>query len=215
MPPPLLPGILRLAINYACPPAKATNVFHFLLVESGGISPSDVSTVVTAIESAWINDVWKGNAASQWHVVDYQAVYAEIEGAPNVQRVHLADATAGTHGGGEDFANLAYLINWLTGDPRRGGKPRTYMPGVIDSTNADAANFGSGTVSGLATNIATFLSALSSITSGHLAVGGLVEYSTVNKGAYRTAGVYFPIASGTLNSVVGTQRRRVGRVRSG
>lgn len=78
---------------------------------------------------------------------------------------------------------------------------------------ADIANVNSSVLSGFATNAATFFGHIQSHTVGALVCDNLVEYSIVNKGAYRTAGTAFPITGGAISGVVGTQRRRVDRVR--
>jgi hypothetical protein len=205
---------MRLAINYTDGVSKATNVFHFLCHETGGLGSTDVDGMVTALEGFWINDCWKQKASHLWHVVDYDAVYALIEGQPNVHRTHLADATAGLGSGASDTSNVCYLINWATGDARRGGKPRTYMCGFDEGDNADSANIVSSVISTFNPRIVTFLGHVQGHTSGALVCDQLVEYSTVLHNAYRAAGVTFNITAGSMNTVVASQRRRVDRVRS-
>jgi hypothetical protein len=169
--------------------------------------------MVTDLSHYWRDDIWKAHASSGWTVVSYNAVYAKIEGAPDVSRVRLADATAGLAAGTADFANLCILINWACGDARRGGKPRSYLPGVNQGANADPANFSAGYVAAISAQIPTFLGHVQGHTSGALVCDNFIDYSKVNGKAYRVAGHAFTITGGAAASVVGTQRRRVDRAR--
>lgn len=213
-PPPLLPGIMRLAITSDFGGGFAVNVLHFQLHETGGLGASDVSNMVLALGQYFANDLWKLKASNQWSVTSYDAVYALIEGQPNVKKVRLADAIAGLSSTAADFADLAFLINWETGDPRRGGKPRTYLSGVRQSDNADFANLQSADVTTLTAGCATFLGHIQGKTEGALVCDNLVDYSVINGKAYRAAGHPYIISSGSCNAVVGNQRRRVARARA-
>jgi hypothetical protein len=212
VPPPLLPGVLRLAANYTDGVATATNVLHFLCHETSGLVDSDVVTVVTNLAAAW-NALWKPRAHDSWHVTEFDAVYAEIEAQPLIKRVRLADATAGQQTGSIEFANCCFLINWATGDPRRGGKPRSYLAGCAFEADADSAHVNPTDITDFAALITTWMAAVPASSHGSLAVDNFIEYSIVNHKAYRTAGQAFTITGGALNAVIGTQRRRVGRVR--
>jgi hypothetical protein len=215
VPPPLHPGVLRIAISYTDGVCNATNVLHFLCHEAGAVTPSDVQSTCASLVNLWAVDLWKVEATTHWHVTTWDAVYAGIEDAPNVKRARGADATAGASSDTNDYANCAFLINWSTGDPRRGGKPRSYLPGVGDASDADSANLQSSYVTNINAGIVSFLAGITGCGHGGLAPDNLIEYSTVLHGAYRATAAIWPIASGTVNPVIGSQRRRVGRVRGG
>jgi hypothetical protein len=204
---------MRLAIDYTDGTTDATNVLHFLCHETAGVADLDVRAVGQDLYNLW-KVVWAGDASNVWHTVQYHILYAQIEGAPLVSRATLADAYAGLSGGAPDYANTAYLINWSTGDPRRGGKPRTYLPGVHEASNANSADLNSTTISGINGRIPTFLAGIPASSHGGLTADELVEYSTVLNGAYRPAGVSYGINAGTVNPVIGSQRRRVDRLRA-
>jgi len=203
-----------MAVDYSSGAVHATNVLHFLCHETGGLGASDVSNMVQDLGTAWVNDIWKGVSSDGWTTTQFTAVYAKIEGQPGVKRVRLADATLGSQAHSADYANTAWLINWETSDPRRGGKPRSYLPGVYQTSEADAADISTGVVSAVNTGIGTFLTHLAGLTKGQLVCDNLVEYSTVNGKAYRNAGATFPILSGVCSGIIATQRRRVDRLRA-
>jgi hypothetical protein len=212
-PPPLLPGVMRLAVKYGAGNLYGVNVFHFQLHETGGLGSSDVLNMVTALGGFWINDVWKQSASNGASCTDVQAVYALIEGQPNVKRVRIADGTVGQVTNTMDYAQCSFLINWECGDPRRGGKPRTYFYGVTDSSESSPAAVDSAVVAAINTHLATFIGHVEGHTNGALVCDHLIEYSTVTGGAYRTAGHALPISSGSCNPIIATQRRRVDRSR--
>jgi hypothetical protein len=203
---------MQVAFHYTDGVANATNVIHVKCTESSGLVEADVTYIATHIAAAW-DTFWKVEASHVWSITTYDILYAHIEGAPNVSRQKLADATVGSIGDASDFANCCYLINWSVGDPRRGGKPRSYLPGVPVTSDADSANIVAGRVTTISAAAVTFVAACVGITHGALTTVGLVDYSKVNGKAYRLAGVTYPIVTGNCNGVVGTQRRRVDRVR--
>ena len=114
----------------------------------------------------------------------------------------------GTGGSGQD-AQVALLVNWQVGDGRRGGKPRNYIPGVLDSVVADSARLDSTFVSTVSASINTWLTTIAGETPNF----ALVDMSFRDAKAWRTNAVPFPIHGGNLNEVVATQRRRVDRLR--
>lgn len=212
-PPPLLPGVFRMTVGYEFSGATAANILYFVCHETAGVSDADVLAMLTDLGHAWRDDVWKPFAANEWSVTSYKVVYASIEGAPNVKRAELADATAGLASTDADYAQVAYLINWATGDPRRGGKPRTYLPGATQTDGPVPGAVVAAHQTAINSGIVTFLAHAAGATHGNLVCDGLVEYSTVSHKAFRAAGVTFPIGSGNCNGIVATQRRRVDRLR--
>lgn len=203
-----------MAISYEMTPCLATNVLHFLCHETGGLGASDVQDTVQHLADTWLDDFWKHVASSSAHSTVVEATYALIEGQPNVKRVRIADARTGLEGATPEYGQTAYLVNWDTGDARRGGKPRTYVFGCAEDGEADPANVSSAILTAGNSGLATWISDVEGSTHGALVVDHLVEYSTVNRNAYRTAGATFTISNGTMNPVIATQRRRVDRLRS-
>jgi hypothetical protein len=206
---------MRLALHFTDGVAKAVNVLHFQLAETGGITDGNLLSMADFLEKAFINNIWKIQATIHWTVTGYDVLYAHIESQPNVYRTKAADAIAGQSNDTNDYASTAFLINWSTGDPRRGGKPRTYLAGVGQASDADSANISNTYRNNINTGIGNFFTAIAGHAEANLHLTNFIDYSTVNKGAYRLSGVVFPISGGTCNSVIGNQRRRVARVRLG
>jgi hypothetical protein len=113
-----------------------------------------------------------------------------------------------------EAGNVCYLIDWNTDDPRRGGKARTYIPGVVTNKLADTAQLLSAVQSTLTTDANAFFNAVNALTldgsSTHL-----VEMSLFDHGVPRLIGHGYSIRGGNASNAVATQRRRVDRLRIG
>lgn len=187
------------------------NVFY-CIVTPGGNTPGQVIADVAAwFKSFYVDAINPVRLPSSWSL-DYTTVtYRDAE--DSTVRVRVADAVAGDDEGTDQDAQVAYLINWATSDPRRGGKPRQYVCGVIDEVMADSAFISTAVQTSMSSDINTWLeSALAGFGPNDTPMQ-LVEMSFTNGKAFRDAAVTFPIIGGTLNPVVATQRRRVDRRR--
>lgn len=135
------------------------------------------------------------------------------DSSSSVYRATLADVVAGTHAGDGLPAQVCKLINWQTGDPRKGGKPRTYLTGVSDGELADTANILSAVRTPINTALVGWITA--NLTRAHGTASGLVfgEMSFRDANAWRTTPLFYPFIAGTVSPVVATQRDRVDRLR--
>jgi hypothetical protein len=177
-------------------------------VEADSHTPGDIITQVASNVHAFYHDAMLLESfPGDWHTSWITIAYRDAE--DSLVRVRVADAQAGTGGESYQDAQVAYLINWATGDIRRGGKPRTYVPGVLDGNMADSAFLEAGTLSSINPLLINWLTAI----TGHSIAMQLVEMSFRNGNAWRTDAHSFPIIGGSLNPVVATQRRRVDRLR--
>ena len=192
-------------------PTSWANVFYFDVAASPGDEGEIANDIGTAVKNLY-STLDLGNFSINW-VHKYTRVKFKPS-APSVavKRVVVAD-NVGTDDSGDQDAQVAYLINWVTGDVRRGGKPRTYIPGVPLSKCADSATIASGTVSSMTGNINAWLDTLGDGSLPNGTICDLCEMSFIDGGTFRDPPVPFDISSGLLNSIVATQRRRVDRLR--
>lgn len=208
VPKPLQPvGSVRVAVNGIDGPSTWANVYY-LDVTPGGATPGEViAEAVTYIHDlysvAFTDDNFDGDWAIQWQTVTYR------DAEDSLVRVRVADAFAGAGAVDPSGAQVSYLINWSTGDIRRGGKPRQYIAGVTDGALADSARLDPAFVTGITERLITWLESGPGLTIPMQ----LVEMSFRNGNAWRTDAVSFPIIGASLNPVVATQRRRVDRLR--
>lgn len=205
---PLIPvGSAKVSVSGQYGPATWANVLY-LDISAGSSTPGEV--IAAAV--AFIHDLYEvaitpASLSENWSITSQTVSYRDAE--DSLVRVRVADALEGTVSGGAQDAQVAYLINWSTGDIRRGGKPRQYVPGVPDSQIADSARVRADVASSITGRLITWLESGPGLTIPMQ----LVEMSFRNAKADRAAAVSFPIIGASLNPVVATQRRRVDRLR--
>jgi hypothetical protein len=200
-------GTAKVEVTGTYGPTTWANVFY-VLIDAGSSTPGDVIAAVVE----WFQDLYDDGfgldeLSTAWAHSFTTVTYRDAE--DSIVRLKVADAQAGTNSSGDQDAQVAYLVNWATGDPRRGGKPRTYITGVPDNRLLDQARVAPGVRTTINGRLATWL-------TSELAAPipmQLVEMSFRNGNADRAEAVTFPIIGGTLSDVVATQRRRIDRLR--
>lgn len=192
-------------------PTTWANVLYLDTSPSDPGDPVDVALAVSRALHALYNPYDASEWSVNWQVTTYKVLYRDAEDSS--YRFTLADAIGGTDSGGDQDAQVAYLLNWASGDSRKGGKPRQYIPGVPTSSMLDSARLTSRVVDDLNTQMSNFLAGFpyNGDTTG--VCQSLVEMSFVDGKADRVAPLAMPIVSGTINPVVATQRRRIDRLR--
>jgi len=205
---PLIPvGSAKIAVSGLYGPATWANVMY-VDVDAAGHTPGDViANCVTYAHNLYLNGIQLARLSPRWSTQLTTVTYRDA--TDSIVRVRVADVQAGTASGGDQDAQVAYLLNWSTGDIRRGGKPRQYVPGVPDSAMADSARLDSSLVTAIDGHLITWLPSGLTLTTPMQ----LVEMSFTNGGADRAEAVSFPIIGASVNPVVATQRRRVDRLR--
>lgn len=131
----------------------------------------------------------------------------------SLYRVPYADAQAGTAGAEVMPAQVSYLLNLITNDDRRGGKPRKYIPGVSDDLMTDSVTISSSEVNSRNTALATWLAGLGARSHGTASGLVLQEVSFRDGKTWRDTAHTWPVRGIVMNPIVATQRRRVDRLR--
>lgn len=192
-------------------PATWANVLYFTLGDVSGHTPGDViASVVRAVHDFYAN-CFMPDLSLTWQHEFTTVTYRDA--TDSLVRVRVADAQAGAVNIGTEEAQVAYLVNWATGDPRKGGKPRQYICGVPGNRVADAARILSTTQATINAALIAWLTSLLTVGTGRVVTMQLEEMSFRNGNTWRDAAHTYPIIGGTVNPVVATQRRRVNRVR--
>lgn len=205
---PLIPvGTAKVECLGTLGPATWANVFY-VVVDAGAATPGAVATQITG----WFHDFYAvafdlGIFNNTWRKTFTVITYRDAE--DSIVRLRVADALAGTGEANIEAAQVAYLVNWATGDIRRGGKPRQYVCGVPEEAMQDSARIASAIQAAVNARLITWLEDGPDLTIPLQ----LVEMSFRDGNADRAEAVTFPIIGGSLNPVVATQRRRVDRLR--
>lgn len=214
MKPKPTPDSLRCAFEGTLGPADWAVVHWFQLASTGIGTIADLNNLVDQIGDAYAAAfVTVGGVSTNLHFTRVRASYRTQDGAGRLRTVTIADET-GTGSGTDAPAQCAYLIDWQSIDDRRGGKPRSYIPGVVLGSMADEARIDAATVASLSAGAVAYIAATFALSHGPLVAPKLVEMSFRTGNADRVAAVTFDILSGVCSGVVATQRRRVDRLRT-
>jgi len=192
-------------------PALWANVFYFELGAGPYTVPHVFADCAAAVKDFYASAMTLASFTTDW-VVDYEKVTYR-DASDSMQTTRVADGSAGSGTSPGQDAQCCLLINWATNDPRKGGKPRTYICGLADGVMADVAHITTGFQTGRAPLIASWLAALPGGPYANHVEMSLVDMSFRDAKAWRTDPVPFPIFAGSVNPVVATQRRRVDRLR--
>lgn len=174
-------------------------------------TPVDCANAAAIAAANFYSDIFQPQVSTGFLVSTTKVVYRDAD--DSLVRYTVADAIEGGYSGASEAAQVAYLLNWQTGDPRKGGKPRTYVSGVPTGVMLDSARIGGDTLSALNTAVSEWLESNLSVTSGDQTGVELVDMSFRDGGTWRDAATDYAIFSGFVSPVVATQRRRVDRLR--
>jgi hypothetical protein len=192
-------------------PATWANVFYLDTSPSNPEDPADAAQAAYNAMHALYETFHSSEFSDQWQVTKQRITYRADE--DSIYSFTIADAILGTHSGDAQDAQVAYLINWVSGDSRKGGKPRNYICGVPNASMLDSARLQPTVQATLNGFLSTWLGAFPYAGSSDGVAQGLVEMSFVTAGADEDPPIARPIVSGLFNTVVATQRRRVDRLR--
>lgn len=200
-------GSCKVAVHGFYGPTSWVNVYY-VVVDAGSHTPGDVIAAVASWFHTLYHDSLAGGAVTgQWRLSSITVTYRDA--TDSLVRVRVADATVASGSPNGQDGQVCYLINWSTGDPRRGGKPRTYVTGVIDENMADSAFVTSAHIAAINPLLLTWLES----GPGLSIPMQLVEMSFRDANTWRDTPHTYPIIGVSMNPVVATQRRRVDRLR--
>lgn len=129
----------------------------------------------------------------------------------NEVAVDGADTGTGSGASQQDPPQVCYLINWAIAGSYRGGHPRTYLPGVpFDTVNEDGTLVTANRTQ-LTTAATNFLSDVNALAPGGFTAVQLGTFRFFRHHIAVDPPVFEPFLSGTCNTKVATQRRRLGR----
>lgn len=103
-----------------------------------------------------------------------------------------------------------WVISWTSNAYWRGGKPRTYIPGVQQSYLQSSRSLSTASVGNLRTKANNFHAAINALSATGITntQHGFVKFFT--GGTLLTPGVFYPISAALVHPRIGTQRRRLG-----
>jgi hypothetical protein len=202
---------VRLAIAGLHDTVGWANVFWAQLTTSSSISQADLDTWTNAAQAAYKTRF----APREVTTVTYATATATLfTPGSSVLQSTVAMTGAGTLSGPE-VADLSAckVVSWLTTVYWRGGKPRTYIPGVVTADTTGANSLTSTEITALTTAGINFRSDINALTAGTITGTslGFVSFSSGN--APRGTPLFFAFTGAKVHPRLGTQRRRLGKWR--
>lgn len=209
---PIPVGYSKVAAVGTFEEATWANIWYVDTSTSDPAYPFDAMLAAQLAIKAFYDAFGGAQLSNTWTVERFKVAYRSDESS--TYTTTIADAVGGGVSGGYQDAQVGYLFNWVTGDSRRGGKPRQYVCGVPDTMISGSTGLTSSCKTALQTAINAFLAFFPVAGGAHGNADGIVEMSFVNDKVDRAVGFPMPIIAGSINPTVATQRRRVDRQRT-
>jgi len=195
--------------NFGAGSSNWANIFHCQLTTSSSIAQADLDTWTTSFQAAFKTNF----APVQGNVVAYvlaKTILYTPGGGELISSIAMT-GTGSQAGTNQDVLSPCKIISWLSTVYWRGGKPRTYLPGVMTVDSTDSRNLTSTAMTNAKNAAVAFRTAVNALTSGTITgtTLGFVSFFTGN--VLRSPPVFFPITGATVHPRMGTQRRRLGR----
>jgi hypothetical protein len=209
--PPIV-NVAKLVFNWVGPAArKAVNVL-FAKMSGGTGSTSDpawLTTLATSVYNAFVNSGLLLDLSTAWHL---QNVTAKDAGGTSASAVSTQVPEAGSTTGNCFPPQSTVVLSWRIAPSYRGGKPRTYLPGIPTSavnTTGDSA-ITSTYASALQADAAAFRLAVNALTPSGSAISlGSVSYFLHH--AVRPTPIFNDFLAVNVHERLDSQRRRSGK----
>lgn len=206
-------GWLRVAFEGTWDFVDWAVIHWFVTTPTTDPTMSELNDLVDLIGEAFgDNLIHNGAVSTLVSFTTVKAVYAIASVPEKMRTVRIADE-AGAGSSDQSLGQACYLIDWDSSDGRRGGKPRSYIPGVTDEDMADGAHILDSSRLTMTNSANAYHNAVNALTSAPWSSIHFIDASFVNAKAYRLVPHGYEIFSGHCSPVTGTQRRRVGRLR--
>lgn len=201
-----MPSTARVAISGTIWGHKWVNVFWLNITHSGVVTVSDLQTIANGIDTAWSANV-KG-------VLDNHCVMTSIDVAffpTSTTEVRYTGSynEIGTQASQLTDAAACTVVDWIISAYYRGGKPRSYVPGVRADQVNNGSDFSAAYLTAAATAFNNYRNAINALTSTNITAVVMGTLSFVQANAYRAAAVFYTYTSVKIRPKLGTQRRRI------
>lgn len=209
--PPLL-NTVKLIFNWSSSVGKVAKNIMYLLKGAGSGSTSDQGWLQNVANSVMIiagNSSLLSTVANGW---DLLSVTAKDNGGTTAQATSTSLALPGTAAGTQFPPQVAVTVSWAIAEAYRGGKPRTYVPGVPSTA---VANPGDSLIqpafaNNMVLNWKTFLNQMNATgVAGTAVTIGTVSYHTAH--TVRPTPLFRTYIDVHVHERLDSQRRRSGK----
>lgn len=200
---------VRFAISGLLNSNNWANIFHAQLTTGSTITAADLQTWLIAACASYKTRM-TANIVPQ---VAFKAGAAVLY-APGGGQVSAAATMTGngTHGGAQETNNAGSVcISWQSSVYWRGGKPRTYIPGLATDQCANSTDLTPTAITNAQGGMAAFRTDVNALTAGTITgtTLGFISYRSGN--VDRVPPIFYPVTGCTVHTRIATQRRRLGK----
>ena len=201
-------GSVRVALSGVNGPSHWVN--RFWLHVAYGTTPTGtqllaLSNVVAAsFRTRFLPSLSTGVSSNSQRTVLYESATDELA-------VDGTDSGSGSIGTSETPAQVCALINWSISGSYRGGKPRTYLPGVVVADLSDIETLNTTRRNALTTAAGNFLADVNALAPAPFTSVSLGTIAFFRSYSALSPPIFKPFLAGTCRAKLATQRRRLGR----
>jgi hypothetical protein len=199
---------VRISINGSYWGVANANVFSAQCVVPGTPTQAQFDAWVAAFGAAYINRFKNHQSVSQLYSTA-KATYF-LPGGLAMESVQPL-AGAGTDvSGADDPGSVCAVISWLANVYWRGGKPRTYLPGLRTADRSGAIGLSVAGAAAIDGNAGLFMADINALAPAGFTSTALGFVSFRSGLADRVPPIFFPFTGHRVHLRLGTQRRRLG-----
>jgi hypothetical protein len=214
MPPlPIASGGLRIILSGKYVAQNWANVMY---AHTTGLDPSeaDLTTMATSLKTLWTTTL---GTLSVNALTLTQVTVVDISSTSGLAGIWASTPVTGTIAGSASAAQIAGVISWKIARRYRGGHPRTYIPGIAQSSILNHREFTSGWVASAGTAANAWRGGINGMTFASMPLCAFVNFSFYSKTDVpapphlRAIPVMNPILTHKVGSRLDSQRRRLGK----
>lgn len=179
----------------------------WLQLTAASRSATDLAAILTSISSSWNTRIVPRQPSTV--VMNLLSAVWKTPGGGEIVATNATTRTGSNGGGTINNISTAVVVNWHIDQYYRGGKPRSYMPGVLTTDTSDGHTLNATPVSNWQTAMDGFRTDINALTTGGISAVKLGTVSFQRALEWRDPPVFYPYNSVTIRSTFGTQRRRL------
>lgn len=205
-----VPGVVRLTQGFTMGGRNLACIFHVRAV--GKVSPYDQADMddITTFFNTQFNLQFKPRMSNQCSIT--QTLARDLTNDFGLTSVQ-GGIGFGTSATAPLPNNVAVCISWPTGRRYKGGHPRSYIPGVVQSDLQDGTTFTNACVTAYTTAAATLRTNINSHNIPSTGVLNLVTVSRVKNKVLLDPPLVYAVSAPLVDNRIDSQRRRLGRDR--
>jgi hypothetical protein len=198
---------IRVAISGTVQTSPWTIVTYLQVTTDGTKTAADLKTVTDAYLAAFFLRM-KASMGAVVTITDVKSVWITSVGNELAYEASVSDICTG--GTAVDNVASAIVLNWAIGAYYRGGHPRTYLPGVIQTNVTNGNALTSAYQASIAAAAVLWLADTNALTGVHVLTTKLGTVSFATGLAWRSPPIFRAYTSASVRNIMGTQRRRLG-----